>query len=153
MLGVEVEIEGRRGLNQTLMEKEGKALKTSGTKTKIETGNEDHQNCQEIQGNQGKVIEIGNLYTITEKRDLDIIDCKMIEVVGANFLVSSKEGKMSSGSMEKVGILREENLAEAGHLLVRSGHIVYCAGESSDWVILNVSIAFCVYSIHHTYQN
>jgi hypothetical protein len=99
---------------------EGKELKMSGTKTKIGTGNEDHRNCHEIQRSQGKVIGIGNMYTITEKRDLDITGYKMIEVVGVNCLVNSKEGKMSSGSMEKVGILREENLAEAGHLVVRS---------------------------------
>jgi hypothetical protein len=125
---------------------EGKELRKSGIKIKIEKGNEDHQSCHEMQRSQGKVIEIGNMYTITEKRDLDIIDCKVIEVVGVNCLVSAKEGKMPRGSKERVGILREENLAEAGHLEVRNLHneFVLC-WSSGVCIVLYVPIAFCIY--------
>jgi hypothetical protein len=64
------------------------------------------------------------MFTITEKRDLDIIDPKMIEVVAVNCLVSLRERKMPSGSMEKLEILREKDLATAGLLLVRHGFIL-----------------------------
>jgi hypothetical protein len=70
------------------------------------------------------VNEIETMFTITEKRDLDIIDRKMIEVVAVNCLVSLREGKMPRGSMVKLGILREEDLAAVGPLLVRNGFIL-----------------------------
>jgi hypothetical protein len=104
--------------------REGKELKKSGTKTKIEIENE-CQKSHEIQRSQGKVSEIGNMYTIIEKRNLDIIDHKMIEVVGVNCLVSPKKEKIYRESMAKVGILKEENLAAAGHHMVRYG-LIFC---------------------------
>jgi uncharacterized protein (DUF169 family) len=65
------------------------------------------------------VIEIGNVYTITEMRDLDVTICKMIEAIDMKCVVSLNEGKMCQGSMEIVGSRREENQAAAGHPLVR----------------------------------
>jgi hypothetical protein len=68
------------------------------------------------------VNEIETMVIITEKRELDIIDCRMIEIVAVNCLVILKEGKMSRESVQKSGILRED-LATAGPPLVRNGFI------------------------------
>jgi carbamoylphosphate synthase large subunit len=66
------------------------------------------------------VTEIGNIYTITERRGLDVIVCKMIEAFGMKCVVNLNEGMMCRGSMEMVGSHREENQAAAGHPLVRN---------------------------------
>jgi hypothetical protein len=74
----------------------------------------------EIQRDQGKVTEIGNMYTITEKRDLDVTVCKMIEALGTKCIVSLNGGMMCRGRLEIVGSHREESQAAAGHPLVRN---------------------------------
>jgi hypothetical protein len=106
------------------MMKEGKELKKSETRTEIETGSGGYQKCHEIQRNRGKVNEIETMFTITEKRDSDIIDHKTIEVVAVNCPASLREGKMPRGSTVKLGILSEE-LATAGPLLVRNAFILH----------------------------
>lgn len=110
-------------MNQKLMMKEGKELKKSETRIEIETGSGGCQKCHEIQRNRGNLNEIETMFTITEKRELDIIDYKMIEVVAENCLVSPGEGKMPRGSMVTLGIPRE-GLARAGPLLVRNGYFL-----------------------------
>jgi hypothetical protein len=103
------------------MMKEEKLLK----KTEIEIGGGDCQKCHEMRRDRGKanVNEIETTVIITEKTDLDIIDCKMIEVVAVSCLVSLREGKMPRGSVWKLRIPRGDP-ATAGPPSVRNGFVL-----------------------------